>query len=168
MTQVPVAIVGVGALFPGSPDGAGFWRYIVASRDLISDVPPGHWLIEDYYDSDPTALDKTYSKRGAFLGQALGRHRAGGGARAGIGHLAQPARRRQVGRCGVHHHALGRHAAGQRHPEAAAQEADEAFDLALGQRWLGLSLQSFASDNWFPCRLIRTCYRCRGVTQGRA
>nr|AIJ50372.1 Pfa2 [Aetherobacter fasciculatus]AOS50932.1 PUFA synthase [synthetic construct]AOS50935.1 PUFA synthase [synthetic construct]AOS50938.1 PUFA synthase [synthetic construct]QEP18563.1 Pfa2 [synthetic construct] len=69
MTQVPVAIVGVGALFPGSPDGAGFWRDIVASRDLVSDVPPGHWLIEDYYDPDPSAPDKTYSKRGAFLGE---------------------------------------------------------------------------------------------------
>jgi acyl transferase domain-containing protein len=68
MTQVPVAIVGVGALFPGSPDGAGFWRDIVASRDLVTDVPPGHWLIEDYYDPDPSAPDKTYSKRGAFLG----------------------------------------------------------------------------------------------------
>jgi acyl transferase domain-containing protein len=70
MTQVPVAIVGVGALFPGSPDGAGFWRDIVASRDLISDVPPSHWLIQDYYDPDPSAVDKVYSKRGAFLGDS--------------------------------------------------------------------------------------------------
>jgi acyl transferase domain-containing protein/acyl carrier protein len=70
MTQVPVAIVGVGALFPGSPDGAGFWRDIVASRDLVSDVPPSHWLIQDYYDPDPSAPDKTYSKRGAFLGDS--------------------------------------------------------------------------------------------------
>jgi acyl transferase domain-containing protein len=30
-------------------------------------VPASHWLIEDYYDPDPTVPDKTYAKRGAFL-----------------------------------------------------------------------------------------------------
>ena len=38
-----------------------------ARCDLITDVPPGHWLIEDYYDPDPSAPDKTYARRGAFL-----------------------------------------------------------------------------------------------------
>ncbi|MBK7582989.1 MAG: acyltransferase domain-containing protein [Myxococcales bacterium] len=65
--HVPLAIVGVSALFPGSTDATGFWRDILAGRDLIRDVPPSHWLIEDYYDPDPSAPDKTYSKRGAFL-----------------------------------------------------------------------------------------------------
>ena len=46
--QVPIAIVGVSALFPGSSDENGFWREILAGRDLIRDVPPSHWLIEDY------------------------------------------------------------------------------------------------------------------------
>jgi acyl transferase domain-containing protein len=65
--QTPIAIVGVSALFPGSHDGDGFWRDILAGRDLIRDVPPGHWRIEDYYDPDPSAPDKTYARRGAFL-----------------------------------------------------------------------------------------------------
>jgi acyl transferase domain-containing protein len=30
-------------------------------------VPASHWLIEDYYDPDPSVPDKTYAKRGAFL-----------------------------------------------------------------------------------------------------
>ena len=63
----PIAIVGMSCIFPGSIDTTGFWRNIVEGRDLISDVPPGHWLIEDYYDPDPSAPDKTYAKRGAFL-----------------------------------------------------------------------------------------------------
>ena len=67
MTQVPIAIVGVSALFPGSTDAQGFWRDILLGRDLITDVPATHWLIDDYYDPDPSAPDKTYSKRGAFL-----------------------------------------------------------------------------------------------------
>ncbi|MHC4830213.1 MAG: beta-ketoacyl synthase N-terminal-like domain-containing protein, partial [Planctomycetota bacterium] len=66
--RTPIAVVGVSALFPGSLDSAGFWRDILASRDLIQDVPPSHWLIEDYYDADPKAPDKTYARRGAFLG----------------------------------------------------------------------------------------------------
>ena len=65
--QTPIAVVGVSALFPGSSDARGFWRDILAGRDLITDVPPSHWLIEDYYDPDPAAPDKTYCKRGAFL-----------------------------------------------------------------------------------------------------
>jgi acyl transferase domain-containing protein/NAD(P)-dependent dehydrogenase (short-subunit alcohol dehydrogenase family) len=63
----PIAIVGVSALFPGSEDEAGFWRDIVAGKDLITDVPAHRWLIADHYDPDPRAEDKTYCKRGAFL-----------------------------------------------------------------------------------------------------
>ncbi|HJL45757.1 MAG TPA: beta-ketoacyl synthase N-terminal-like domain-containing protein, partial [Polyangiaceae bacterium LLY-WYZ-15_(1-7)] len=63
----PIAVVGVSTLFPGSVDSRGFWRDILAGRDLITDVPPSHWLIEDYYDPDPKAPDKTYAKRGAFV-----------------------------------------------------------------------------------------------------
>ncbi|MEB3222561.1 MAG: SDR family oxidoreductase [Candidatus Sericytochromatia bacterium] len=62
-----IAVVGVSALFPGSTDAQGFWRDIMAGRDLIGDVPESHWLISDYYDPDPTAKDKTYAKRGGFL-----------------------------------------------------------------------------------------------------
>ncbi|MCP4211129.1 MAG: hypothetical protein GY764_06580 [Halieaceae bacterium] len=62
-----IAVVGVGALFPGSTDVRGFWRSIVEGRDQIKEIPQNYWLIEDYYDPDPTAPDKTYGKRGAFL-----------------------------------------------------------------------------------------------------
>src|SRR5262245_43447852 len=68
-TDSPIAIVGVAALFPGSLNKDGFWRDIVAGKDLLTDVPPTHWLIEDYYDPDPSARDKTYARRGAFLGE---------------------------------------------------------------------------------------------------
>jgi acyl transferase domain-containing protein/acyl carrier protein len=65
--QQPIAVVGVGALMPGSADVEGFWRGVLEGRDLITDVPPTHWLVEDYYDPDPAAPDKTYGRRGAFL-----------------------------------------------------------------------------------------------------
>jgi acyl transferase domain-containing protein/acyl carrier protein len=65
--RIPIAVVGVSAIFPGSSDNAGFWRDIVRGADLLSDVPPSHWLVDDYYDPDPTATDKTYARRGGFL-----------------------------------------------------------------------------------------------------
>jgi len=66
-TAPPVAIVAIGALFPGPGGKQGFWRDIVNGVDNITDVPPSHWLIEDYYDPDPAAEDKTYAKRGGFI-----------------------------------------------------------------------------------------------------
>ena len=63
----PIAVVGVGAVYPGHLGRDGFWRDIMAGRDNISDVPPTHWLIDDYYDADPTAPDKTYCRRGGFV-----------------------------------------------------------------------------------------------------
>ena len=65
--QPPVAIVGTGALLPGSIDVDGFWTTVMNRRDLVTDVPATRWLAEDYYDPDPGAPDKTYAKRGAFL-----------------------------------------------------------------------------------------------------
>ena len=62
-----IAVVGVSALFPGSSDVRGFWRSIVEGQDQIREIPSNYWLIEDYYDPDPAAPDKTYGKRGAFL-----------------------------------------------------------------------------------------------------
>ncbi len=63
----PIAVVGASALFPGSLEKTGFWRDILAGRDLLRDIPETHWLIDDYFDPDPSKPDKTYAKRGAFL-----------------------------------------------------------------------------------------------------
>jgi acyl transferase domain-containing protein/acyl carrier protein len=63
----PVAIVGVSALFPGSPDAERFWRNIVEGKDLFSDVPATHWRLDDYYDPGLFTPDKMYARRGGFL-----------------------------------------------------------------------------------------------------
>ena len=63
----PAAIVGMGCFFPGSPDLRGYWRLLVNGRDAIGEVPPTHWLPEDYFDPDPRARDRVYCARGGFL-----------------------------------------------------------------------------------------------------
>ncbi|WP_075879982.1 type I polyketide synthase [Vreelandella massiliensis] len=61
------AIVGIGSLFPGSSDTGGFWRDVVTGRDCFREVPSSHWLVDDYFDADPSATDKVYARRGAFI-----------------------------------------------------------------------------------------------------
>jgi len=66
-TVCPIAIIGMGCLFPGAGNLLEFWRMIREGRDGISDVPQTHWSAEDYYDPDPKAPDMTYCQRGGFL-----------------------------------------------------------------------------------------------------
>ena len=66
-SRSPIAIVGIGAIFPKSIGVGAFWNNILRGRDLISEVPHSHWLLEDYYDSDLSAPDMTYAKKGGFL-----------------------------------------------------------------------------------------------------
>ena len=63
----PIAITGLSALFPQARSLDEFWRLILSGRDVMQEIPATHWLIEDYYDADPKAPVKTYSKHGAFL-----------------------------------------------------------------------------------------------------
>lgn len=64
----PIAVVGIGLRFPGSDTPAKFWEQIVSGRNGIVDVPPDRWGNPDlYYDPDPKAPDKTYSRIGGFL-----------------------------------------------------------------------------------------------------
>ena len=67
MSHPPIAVVGLGALMPGSDDVAGFWRTLVEGVDCLSDVPEAHWRVADYYDPTPRAADKTYGRRGGFI-----------------------------------------------------------------------------------------------------
>src|SRR4051812_14111897 len=63
----PVAVVGLSALMPGAMDVDAFWRNVVLGRDLITEVPVERWSVQEYYDPDPQAPDKTYCHRGGFL-----------------------------------------------------------------------------------------------------
>ncbi|MEW5987408.1 MAG: polyketide synthase, partial [Chloroflexota bacterium] len=62
-----IAIVGVGAILPEAADAPTFWENVLHKRYSISEVPPERWSITDYYDPDPKAPDKTYSKIGGWV-----------------------------------------------------------------------------------------------------
>ncbi len=62
-----VAIVGVGAVMPDAPDVRTFWKNIKEGRSSITEVTPDRWDAGLYYDPDPKAPDKTYSKIGGWV-----------------------------------------------------------------------------------------------------
>ncbi|MDG3006241.1 type I polyketide synthase [Paludisphaera mucosa] len=64
---VPVAIIGMGCLFPKAEDLERYWSNIRDRLDAITEVPETHWRAEDYFDADPKAPDRTYAHRGGFL-----------------------------------------------------------------------------------------------------
>ncbi|MDF0529508.1 type I polyketide synthase [Tsukamurella sp. 8J] len=67
LAQNPIAIVGMSALLPKAASVRQYWRNIVDGVDCTDEVPASRWSLDDYYDADPDARDKTYSRRGAFL-----------------------------------------------------------------------------------------------------
>ncbi|MFH2129800.1 MAG: beta-ketoacyl synthase N-terminal-like domain-containing protein [bacterium] len=67
LREIPIAIIGMSAIFPQSKNMHAFWDNIVKEINCITEVPPSRWNIEDYYDPDPKAEDKTYCKRGGFI-----------------------------------------------------------------------------------------------------
>ena len=64
---VPAAIIGIGCIFPRSPDLKGYWRLLLQGGDAIAEVPDTHWSASDYYHDDPKKPDHVYCKRGGFI-----------------------------------------------------------------------------------------------------
>src|SRR5690242_9055974 len=62
-----IAIVGTGAILPDSPNVPKFWDNIKQGRYSITEVTPDRWDAARYFDADPTAPDKTYSKIGGWV-----------------------------------------------------------------------------------------------------
>ena len=62
-----VAIVGTGAILPDAPNVAAFWQNVKTGRYSITEVTPDRWDPSRYYDADPSAPDKTYSKIGGWV-----------------------------------------------------------------------------------------------------
>ncbi len=62
-----IAVVGMGAVLPDAFDVPSFWNNIVNNKYSVIDVPGDRWNSDLYYDPDHSAVDKTYSKIGAFV-----------------------------------------------------------------------------------------------------
>ena len=63
-----IAIVGIGCRFPGGIRGPReFWEFLLRKGDGIVEVPADRWSLERYYDPDPDAPGRMYTRHGGFL-----------------------------------------------------------------------------------------------------
>ena len=63
-----IAIIGMACVLPGAPDTRRYWENILHKVNAISDAPP-EWEADLFYEQDTKADDRTYCKRGGFLGK---------------------------------------------------------------------------------------------------
>src|SRR5258708_29569217 len=71
-SREPLAIIGLGCRFPGGADGPeSFWRLLCDGVDAICDVPTDRWDIRKFYDPDPAARGRTYTRQGGFLRESI-------------------------------------------------------------------------------------------------
>src|SRR5580700_767938 len=64
----PIAIVGMGCRFPGGAhDPEAFWRLLRDGVDTVTEAPKERWDIDEYFDPDPDAAGKMYTRYGSFL-----------------------------------------------------------------------------------------------------
>ena len=68
----PIAIVGLGGVFPGGPFPTAFWNNIVSGRSASLDAPAGRWSLtaDQVLDPGGPAPDKTYSLKGCHVDPA--------------------------------------------------------------------------------------------------
>jgi len=70
--MVDIAIVGIGCRFPGGiDDPRSYWDFLMARGDGVVEIPPDRWSIDKYYDPDPDAPGRMYTRHGGFLTQSL-------------------------------------------------------------------------------------------------
>jgi acyl transferase domain-containing protein len=64
----PIAIIGIGCRFPGgADDDASYWQLLQDGVDAIREIPASRWNVDAFYDSDPDAPGKMYTRQGGFL-----------------------------------------------------------------------------------------------------
>ncbi len=63
----PVAVIGIGCLFPKAPGLKEYWRLLYQGEHAVKEVPETHWSAGDYYSDNPKTQDHTYCTHGGYL-----------------------------------------------------------------------------------------------------
>ncbi|MDP6505313.1 MAG: beta-ketoacyl synthase N-terminal-like domain-containing protein, partial [Planctomycetota bacterium] len=69
MNSEKVAIVGMGCIFPQSPDPDSLWSVVANGINTSDEPPPGRWLLstEDTYSPEVPSPDKVCSRRACLI-----------------------------------------------------------------------------------------------------
>jgi myxalamid-type polyketide synthase MxaC len=69
-TNEPIAIVGMACRMPGGAnDPKALWELLRNGVDAVVDIPAERWNVEEYFDPNPDAPGKIYTRRGGFIDQ---------------------------------------------------------------------------------------------------
>lgn len=64
----PVAIIGFGCRLPGGVVDAGtYWQVLSRNTDVLREIPPDRWDVDEFYDGRPGQPGKTNARVGGFL-----------------------------------------------------------------------------------------------------
>jgi acyl transferase domain-containing protein/NADPH:quinone reductase-like Zn-dependent oxidoreductase/thioesterase domain-containing protein/acyl carrier protein len=66
-TTEPIAIVGMACRFPGAKNLDAYWHLIADGVDATSEVPADRWDVDAFFDPDPDAPGKMYTRWGGFI-----------------------------------------------------------------------------------------------------
>ncbi|MDI3315013.1 MAG: sulfolipid-1 biosynthesis phthioceranic/hydroxyphthioceranic acid synthase [Mycobacterium sp.] len=68
-----VAVIGMACRLPGGIDSPDrLWEALLRGDDLVTEVPPDRWDVEDYYDPEPRVPGRSVPRWGAFLDDVAG------------------------------------------------------------------------------------------------
>jgi polyketide synthase 5 len=69
----PVAVIGMACRLPGGIDSPELlWEALLRGDDLVTEVPPDRWDVDEHYDPEPGVPGRSVSKWGAFLDDVAG------------------------------------------------------------------------------------------------
>nr|VFK55472.1 MAG: malonyl CoA-acyl carrier protein transacylase [Candidatus Kentron sp. TUN]VFK61403.1 MAG: malonyl CoA-acyl carrier protein transacylase [Candidatus Kentron sp. TUN] len=63
----PIAIIGMGCRLPRADNPDAFWQLLRNGVDAVEELPPGRWNMDAFFDPDPEAPGKIYTRYGSFL-----------------------------------------------------------------------------------------------------
>jgi acyl transferase domain-containing protein/NADPH:quinone reductase-like Zn-dependent oxidoreductase len=63
----PIAIIGMACRFAGVSTPDDCWSMLRDGQDMVTEVPAERWDVDAYYDPDPDAVGKSYTRWGSFL-----------------------------------------------------------------------------------------------------
>jgi acyl transferase domain-containing protein/NADPH:quinone reductase-like Zn-dependent oxidoreductase/NADP-dependent 3-hydroxy acid dehydrogenase YdfG len=67
-----IAIVGIGCRYAGGvTDAESLWQFLLDKRDGVVEVPADRWSLAKFYDADPDAPGRMYTRKGGFLTDSL-------------------------------------------------------------------------------------------------
>ncbi len=68
----PIAVIGMACRFPGDVNTLDkYWELLKNGQTGIVEIPADRWDIDAYYDPDPDAPGKMYTRQGGFLPEAF-------------------------------------------------------------------------------------------------